>query len=347
MGNKKIALISIFLVFVLIFIASCQYDSQIGHGSKYTAPPENFKVAFIGDQGLGEKARAVLHLIKDENADMVLHQGDFDYKDDPEKWDQQINDVLGPNFPYFASIGNHEFAAWHQYQKKMQARLNKIESAKCIDDLGVSSACTYKGLFFILSGVGTKGYGYPKNLSEIIPWRLRYWATALPSQFLHGLYIKRQLAQDDSIWRICSWHKNQRLMQVGSKLDETGWGVYEECRKGGAIIATGHEHSYSRTYLMENFEEQIVASTSNTLEIEKGKTFAFVSGLGGRSIRSQVDDLASKPWWASVYTTNQDANYGALFCIFNVNGIENRAYCYFKNIDGKIIDKFNIISKVS
>ena len=42
------------------------------------------KVAFIGDQGLSANARAVLQLIKDEEADFVLHQGDFDYDDDPE-----------------------------------------------------------------------------------------------------------------------------------------------------------------------------------------------------------------------------------------------------------------------
>ena len=50
---------------------------------------------------------------------------------------------------------------------------------------------------------------------------------------------------------------------------EVGWGPYEECREGGAIVATGHEHSYSRTHLMDNFETQIIASTSNTLQIEK------------------------------------------------------------------------------
>lgn len=321
MVNKKIALISASLTFVLIFIASCQYDSQIGHGSKYTVPPENFKVAFIGDQGLGENARAVLHLIKDENADMILHQGDFDYEDNPLEWESQIDDIFGPTFPYFASIGNHDLQVWPVYQKKLQDRVNRIKEAKCEGDLGVKSYCIYKGIFFVLSGAGTKD-------SE------------------HDKYIERQLNKTNLTWRICSWHKNQRLMQVGGKLDETGWDVYDECRSGGAIIATGHEHSYSRTHLMESFEEQIVASTSNMLEIEKGKTFAFVSGLGGRSIRSQIDELASKPWWAAVYTAKQDANYGALFCIFNANGIENTAYCYFENIDGKIIDKFNIKSKL-
>ena len=136
-------------------------------------------------------------------------------------------------------------------------------------------------------------------------------------------------------------------MQVGDKLDETGWWVYEECRKGGAIIATGHEHSYSRTHLMENFEEQIVASTSNTLEIEKGRTFAFVSGIAGRTIRDQDDELASKPWWAFVYTSNQNANYGALFCAFNINGVKDKAHCYFKNIDDEVIDEFDIISNTA
>jgi len=39
----------------------------------------DFRVAIVGDQGLGPNAIAVLNLIKDEGAQMVLHQGDFDY----------------------------------------------------------------------------------------------------------------------------------------------------------------------------------------------------------------------------------------------------------------------------
>ena len=187
---------------------------------------------------------------------MVLHQGDFDYQDDPEAWDQQINDVLGMDFPYFASVGNHDVLAFEGYQRKLQERLGRVDGATCTGDLGVNSACSYGGLFFILSGVGTLGTD-------------------------HGTFIRDQLAADNSIWRICSWHKNQRLMQVGYKIAEVGWENYEECRNGGAIVATGHEHSYARTYLMDGFETQSIASTSSTLKIEKGKTFAFVSGLGG------------------------------------------------------------------
>ena len=249
---------------------------------------------------------------------MVLHQGDFDYANDPMRWDQQINNVLGADFPYFASVGNHDLLAWPGYQEKLATQLNRIDGASCSGDLGVKSACTYRGLFFILSGAGTLGSN-------------------------HASYIRDQLANDSSTWRICSWHKNQRLMQVGGISDEVGWEPYEECRNGGAIIATGHEHSYERTHLMDNFETQSIASTSNILSIEKGRTFVFVSGLGGQSIRGQDDELAANPWWAAVYTAAQGANFGALFCTFNENGVANKAHCYFKDIGGVIPDEFDLL----
>ena len=37
---------------------------------------------------------------------MVLHQGDLDYDDDPDKWDRMIS--KGDDFPYFASVGEHD-----------------------------------------------------------------------------------------------------------------------------------------------------------------------------------------------------------------------------------------------
>lgn len=282
-------------------------------------------VAFIGDQGLTEEARAVLRLIKAEGTDLLLHQGDLDYENDPIGWDALITEILGADFPVFASVGNND-EDWYgpnRYQDKLKARLSRNSDATCSGDLGVRSTCTYRGLFFILSGVGT------------IPEE--------PDQPDHVVYLREQLAQSDALWRICSWHKNQRLMQLGRKRDEVGWQPYEACREGGAIVATGHEHSYSRTHLMGHFETQSVASTSNTLVVEEGKSFAFVSGLGGKSIRRQRRE---GPWWASVYTRDQDANFGALFCRFFVEGEPNRATCYFKDIDGNVPDRFEVISAV-
>lgn len=290
--------------------------------------PPNFTVAFVGDQGVGAGAVAVLQLIADEGTDMVLHQGDLGYTSDADAWDQQITDVLGADFPYFASIGNHDCnvgsscsgpGSWPDYQTKLQERLDKVSGAACTGDLGVNASCSYRGLFFSLSGAGTMGTG-------------------------HADFIADALSADNSVWRICSWHKNQRSMQVGGKGDAVGWEPYEACREGGAIIATGHEHSYSRTHLMADFENQAIESTAGTLEIAAGQTFAFVSGIAGRSIRVQNATLAANPWWASVYTATQGATFGALFCRFNDGGVFDRAHCYFKDIDGTVVDEFDLVA---
>ena len=296
------------------------------------SPPPNFKVAFVGDQGLNSSSVAVLKLIKAEGAQAVLHSGDLDYADDPAAWEAQVNSVLGESFPYFASIGNHDAARWggpDGYQQRLKNRFARLGIAWG-GDLGVESSFRYRGVFFVLTAPGIEGYDTGRA----------------------DTYIREQLAADSSIWSVCSWHKNMRLMQAGGKGDETGWGVYEEARKGGAIIATAHEHSYSRTHLLGSMAEQAVAGTSATLSLTKGRSFAFVSGLGGHSIRGQ---LLSGGWWASIYAATclagdaacqPRANYGALFGVFNVDGQPNKAFFYFKDIDGRVIDGFIVISNV-
>jgi len=292
-------------------------------------PSVNFTIAFIGDQGLGSNARAVLNLIKNEGADAVVHSGDFDYNDNPADWDGQINGILGPDFPYFASVGNHDSARFYGsggYQEFLAARMTRL-GITWDGDLGVKSSFHYNGFFILLTAPGTLSTG-------------------------HELYIRDQLATDNSIWRISSWHKNMRLMQVENKSDETGWGVYEESRKGGAIVATGHDHSYARTHLLSNFQNQTVAGTSNTLILDsdspstpsdEGRSFAFVSGLGGAGIYSQT---RSGAWWASIYTSTQGATYGALFGVFNYQGNPRLAHFYFKNINGTVVDDFYVQNNV-
>src|SRR5688572_10538513 len=111
MRIAKIPLVILLLVAVGLYVNNgcvagemSMPSQQEHHETRLQAStPPNFMVAFLGDQGESEGARAVLRMIKNEGADMVLHQGDFDYEDDPERWDQMINDLLGSNFPYFAS----------------------------------------------------------------------------------------------------------------------------------------------------------------------------------------------------------------------------------------------------
>ena len=293
----------------------------------------NLKIAFMGDQGLGPNAIAVLNLIKAEGAQALLHSGDFEYTDNPAAWEAQINGVLGPDFPYFVVIGNHDELAWGGpggYQQYVINRFNRL-GISWSGDLGVQSTFHYRGLFFVLTAPGV-GNGFDNGGN--------------------ATYIKDQLALDRSVWSVCGWHKNMKLMQVGGKEDEAGWSVYEEARKGGAIIATAHEHSYSRTHGLSSMTNQTIASTSNILELTKGNSFAFVSGLGGHSVRPQ---FLTGGWWASVAASTcisgdpvcqPNAKPGALFGVFNVDGQPNKAFFYFKDISGRIVDSFTVISYV-
>ncbi|MCB0308154.1 MAG: metallophosphoesterase [Bdellovibrionales bacterium] len=297
--------------------------------------PRDFKIAFIGDQGVRQDSKDVLALIKSEGANAVLHQGDFDYNDNANDWMNQINQYLGDatTIPYLVSSGNHDQSALNNYQAKYVERLNQYNASKpdeqkvyCTGEALVDQSCIFGGIYMIFSGIGSIGGSSQKQE--------------------HLDYLRQSLSSTvarDSVWKICSWHKNQHLMQVGGKSDETGWEVYEACRDDGAIIATGHEHSYSRTHLLSNMENQTVASTSSVLDISSGKTFAFVSGLGGQGIRDQ--EVFTTDHFASIYTSNQGAKSGALFCTFNADGIPNKAICKFINIDHEVIDEFTIISK--
>jgi hypothetical protein len=172
--------------------------------------------------------------------------------------------------------------------------------------------------------------------------------------------INNLVGSDNHIWRVCNWHQNQNKMQVGGKGDEMGWGVYEACRQQGAIIISGHEHSYERTKTMTNITNQTIdSSCSGGASVCAGlnRTIVSVIGTGGTGLRSQVrctptastapfrslnTSDPSCPIWASIYTTNQGAQFGALFITFNVGGNTKKANAYFKNINNTVIDSFTI-----
>jgi hypothetical protein len=301
-------------------------------GAVEGATPPDLKIAFLGDQGLGGDAVAVLELVRAEGADAVIHMGDLDYEHDPAAWNAQIDAVLGEDFPYFASAGNHDEDMWYEpggYQDVLEARMNRL-GIPWQGDLGVQSSFHYEGIFVVFTAPDSFGDGDSE----------------------HAPYTRDQLAADGSIWSISGWHKNMRLMQVGGKSDEAGWGVYEESRRGGAIIATAHEHSYSRTHLLADVERQVVAGTSEPLVLaaddpataeDGGRSFVFVSGLAGRSIRDQELD---GPWWASVYTSDQGAQPGALFGVFNYQGNPRLARFYFEDVAGNVVDDFLVESSL-
>ena len=323
---------------LIITVGLTSYASSRQASAAALQPPPDFKVAFIGDTDYGTDFEAVLNLIKAEGADLVLHQGDLAYTSDAAGFFAKIDAALGSTFPYLASIGNHDTGSWYSncggsngcytdFLTQRMAANSIVPDDPDLDD--EKYAVTYQGLRIVF--VGQNG-----NNEEF------------------NQFITDQMAGDDHIWKICDWHRNQQAMQVGGKSDQMGWDVYENCLNLGAIIATGHEHSYSRTRTLISAENQTVdpdCSEAGAVCVEKGKTFVFVSGLGGRSIRDQSRCLpATFPYgcnqeWASIYTSNQGAKYGALFITFHVDGDPYKARGYFKNVDGEVIDEFDITAK--
>ena len=273
-------------------------------------------VAFVGDQGAGENARAVLQLVADEGTDLLLIQGDLGYDQSASaEWIANIDEILGEKFPVLLTVGNHENYEWPAYKEWLVQRIHDVPELNCQGDPGVKAHCSYRGVSIVQVAPG---------VDEV---------DGVAARDDYANYIDSQLANTSNVWRICSWHKNQKIMQVGDKSDATGWDVYAACIKHGGIIAMAHEHSYSRTFLMNDFENHVVAHRNDLLEIGPGSSFAFVSGLGGKAIREQK---LFGDWWASVFSATQNASHGALFCTLT----DNLATCRFKDIVGAVPDQF-------
>jgi predicted phosphodiesterase len=280
---------------------------------------KDVKIAIIADQGVTEHSKKLLRVIKSQQADLLLINGDFGYNEPPQVWEKMNRDILGEDFPILAVAGNHDIGYWPAYQeiiKKWQSH----PMINCNGEAGVMSECSFEGIKIVLTS--------PALFDE-------------KSKKKSANFITKSFENDHSLWRICGWHKNMHDMQTGAKSDETGWGVYEACRQEGALITTGHEHAYARSYLMSNIEDKIVSSTSDEMELEKGKTVVVLSGLGGHSTREMVED---QYWWAAKANADTGTKAGALFCTFHLDGDARKASCYYMSEDEEILDRFSFTS---
>jgi len=314
-------------------------DDSTG-GSVEGATPENLRVAFFGDHGLGSESIETLQLVLAEDADFLVILGDFDYGDDPEAWHAQLDEGLGTDFPMFAVAGNHDEAAWDGYRQVLMDRLAPIANADCQGEIGIQMNCNYQGLDMVLSGVGT--------MDE---------PDGAPS---HEEFIAQELAASEQIWKICAWHKNQNDMQAGEKGDEVGWGAYQACQNGGAIVATGHEHTYARTLTLTDLGNEGAGHGATgdhgEIQVGAGSTFVFVSGMGGVGIRDYNEELHDDDtWWSTIYTSDYymrdgeqidsfEVDVGVMFIDFHVDGDPYKAHAYFKNVNGDILDEFDIFA---
>jgi hypothetical protein len=306
-----------------------QHQGALVAGTAPTDP--NLKIAFVGDSADGANHKAVLDLVKAEGAVAIETEGDMTYDADPPGWWTATESKMGTSFPIFLARGNHDDSSWSGFLTKAANHLGGATRTNGPHNAAYKTV--YKGLTLITIKKGDT-----------------------------STTVNNLIGSDNHIWKVCNWHQNQNKMQVGGKGDEMGWAVYEACRQAGAIIITGHEHSYHRTKTMTNIQNQTIDSSCSSgasLCVGPGRTYVTVAGTGGTGLRSQVrctptsstapfpslnTSDPSCPVWASIYTTNQGAKFGALFITFNVDGNPKKARAVFKNTSGTAIDSYTIFA---
>lgn len=194
-------------------------------------PPRNLTIGFIADTALTEDTQALYKILKDDGIELLVVSGDLDYINNPEGWDALLTSQFGDSFPVITAAGNHDYKIWPRYQQKEITRWQNANLRTCHGYPGVAHVCTWKGVTIVQTapGVFNETGGTYKNVDGL-------------GNFDFVAFIRDSFAKYPNAFKVCSWHKNQHNMQTGDKKDETGWGVYDECMRQGAMVMTGHEH---------------------------------------------------------------------------------------------------------
>lgn len=104
---------------------------------------------------------------------------------------------MGKSFPILAVPGNHDILNWFAPNGYKSLLLNQLRRSKldklCFGEIGINFACILDDVVIVMSGVGTLGSGH--------------------SAFVDSTFTKYR----DVPFKICIWHKNQKLMQTGDK----------------------------------------------------------------------------------------------------------------------------------
>ncbi|MDX2019667.1 MAG: DNRLRE domain-containing protein [Deltaproteobacteria bacterium] len=302
--------------------------TSAGTGTTTPVPAQaNTKIAFVGDTADGANWTGVLNLVLAEGAQAVVVAGDMTYDADPNGWWSATEGKVGQTYPVFLARGNHDDSSWSGFLPEASNHLGGATRIAGAHD------ANYLTVFKGVSLVAIKKGDTAARVNDRFSGRAE-------------------------ISKICYWHQNQNKLQVGGKGDEMGYDVYEACKNQGAIIINGHEHTYHRTKTLSSFTNQTISSscaTGSSLCVGPGRSWLAVVGTGGTGLRDQVRCAptassapyaslnttdASCPIWASIYTSNQGAQFGALFLTFHVDGNPKKGTGYFKNVSGQVIDSF-------
>lgn len=293
----------------------------------------DLKVAFIADTGLNSYTKMLWKKLVDQGHDMIIHPGDFAYRfRKGRQFVKTVSSIIPQEIPYITTTGDHDLFEFSKYQEGFVERDLKTPGLSCEGSWGTASVCTYEGIVVLSAGLAFREFDF-------------------------DLFLHQQLKKYEKWpWKICSWHRNAEHLQVGSKSDGISPRFYEICRKYGAVIITGHQHTYSRTHPMKSFADPSIDdklknnyfyddSDPNHAFIYPGQSVVIVTGLAGTSARPWIERNMKNRFWASVVAKQNMITGGALSCTFNPGGVdEGLSFCQYEDLEGVLHDQFTLRS---
>jgi len=310
-------------------------------------PPENFTVVIAADVDLSLMAD-LLKAVALEKPDVVVLNGDIGYNDcnpsAPQLFMNMVDDALGKSLPLFLTKGNHDEYGdnWDRrsgYSELLQARWKQAQNLadfNCQGKWGVNQTCKRQGVAMNFATHGCESCGPAPGCCGSDGWLYACPPERITcnDQCQAGPGFHTNALQNfKGLWRMCFWHKNMHNLQVGGKVDETGYEPYEECLRAGAMIFTGHEHSYERTRSLTSMSKQTVDpewNSADKLRVKEGTSFVVVGSLGGFNRRPQQRCLPTqypygcKGEWAKILSGSHQETTGlgatAVVMRFHVDG---------------------------
>lgn len=341
----------------ILFVLSLSFSARVSAAAEVIAREPELKVALLGDTSASSGFKSVLQLIKSEQADVIMINGDFGYSDTPKKWQEKLLEVIDVNQqPVIGALGNHDFelnraTEYIRIFKSFRTASNGL-NLKCSggDSLiqnkeiaAIDEVCTFGNVTIIPSAIG-------------LVFNKKYFETRLEEKLKSA---------PQSNWTLVGYHFTLKTMNPGLKSDEASPRFFDLIRQFGAIGAQAHTHSVMASCPIDSVFTTNATPTCHrdfgpdlsSRFVGDGTGMFLDSSLGGMPARGRkrcqagtesdcqhMVDLITRQG----YTRSDGRSFanftklGAMFVVFNSGGDPARAQVYFKSTDGQEIFRFSI-----
>lgn len=342
-------------------------------------------IALLSNTSLQGQNQDIAEVISNNKTDILIHLGDTSTELNPNLWSEEIA-KMNPTLSIFFAPGDYD-VAHANWQSECQNQLGCVADVfkESIEDSTFQLELPENSSLetFLSNSDGIETYALVNENLHVAFIGLGDFDQSKESisSTYYAPFVKQTFADSQASLKICALHETRYELQVGDQANAHNWDIFEACQEAGALIVTGADGSYSRTKPLTSLVRQlplIDAATQSAL-VSSQEATVINSGLGGaiqtKQVRCRAAELNTgcNQEWASVYTTNQYSQPGALFISLlpktvssqsrfllaqeltelspslkpssstnNTNQFTLLGYGYFETIDKEVIDLFTL-----